>query len=113
MAVPLIEGVVPVTMTVNVPPTLLVQLSVLDPEPPVIMPGVSVHMGPVGDTAYVSVTVPVNPLTGSMSIVVVPETLGVVLIIAGLANIWKSTAWTVTRLLVWLSGPLTPVKVIV
>jgi hypothetical protein len=38
---------------------------------------------------------------------------GKVLTVDELANIWKSTTWTMTTLLVRLSVPLTPVKVIV
>ena len=74
----------------------------------------SVHDSPVDGVIVVeSVTVPVNPLTGDTVMVELPGTLGVVLTVLGLANIWKSTTWTKTLLEVWLSGPLTPVKVIV
>ena len=57
----------PVTVTVKVPALLaaLVQLSVLVPDPPITEVGDSVQVSPVaGETAAVSVTVPVNPLIG-------------------------------------------------
>lgn len=113
VAVPVIDGVEPVTVTVYVPP-VPVQLRVLVPEPPVIELGVSVQVSPVlGEIVEVSATVPVNPLSGSMSMLVVPATPGVVLIVVGLANIWKSTTWTLTVAVVWESGPLVPVTLAV
>lgn len=67
------------------------------PEPPVIELGVRVHVRPVeGEIELVSATVPVKPLTGNTRMLVVPATPGVVLIVVGLANIWKSTTWTRT-----------------
>lgn len=59
------DGVVPVTVTVYVPP-LPVQLSVLVPVPPVIDVDDSVQVSPEGETVVASVTVPVKPLTGVM-----------------------------------------------
>ncbi len=103
----------PVTVTVYVP-AVPVQLSRLVPEPPVIVVVLRVHESPVaGEIDVERVTVPVKPLTGETRTVAFAGTLGVVLTVLGLANIWKSTTWTKTLLEVWLSGPLTPVKVIV
>ena len=60
-----------------------------------MLAGLTVHVRPDGDTVVVSATVPVNPFTGKTVIVEVPATPGVVLTMFGLANIWKSTTWTV------------------
>ena len=112
-AVPVIDGLVPVTVTVYVPP-LPVQLSVLVPVPPVIEGGVRVQVRPVlGEMVDESVTVPVKPLSGSTSMLVVPACPGVVEMLDGLANIWKSTTCTNTLFDVWLSGPADPVNVTV
>jgi hypothetical protein len=109
LAVPVMDGLVPVTVTVYVPP-LPVQLSVLVPVPPVMMAGVSVHVRPVvGEMVEASVTVPVKPFSGRMSMLVVPATLGVVLMVAGLASIWKSTTWTLIVCVVWDNELLVPV----
>ena len=71
------------------------QLSVLLPDP-VTLVGVRVHVSPVvGDILEDRLTVPVPPLRPMTLIVEVPATPGVVLIVVGLANIWKSTTWTV------------------
>ena len=43
---------------------LLEQLRADDPEPPVIVAGVSVHVRPLGVDVWESPTVPVNPLIG-------------------------------------------------
>jgi hypothetical protein len=72
-----------------------------------------VRTGVVGETLVVRATVPVKPLTGMTVIVEVPATPGVVLTMLGLANIWKSTTWTVTVPVVWDSEPLVPVTVTV
>ena len=87
-----------------------VQLRVLFPEPPVSVGGVTVQVRPVlGDIAVVRVTVPVNPFSGSTRMLVVPATPGVVVMVAGLANIWKSTTWTRALAVVWESLPMVPV----
>jgi hypothetical protein len=112
LAVPLMDGLVPVTVTVYVPP-LPLQLSVLVPDPPVIEGGDRVQARPEGETEDVSETVPAKPLTGSTSMLVVPVTPGVVLMVVGLANIWKSTTWTFIVAVVWLSGLLVPLTVTV
>jgi hypothetical protein len=94
VVVPVMEGLVPLTVTVYVPP-LPVQLSVLVPDPDIV-DGLRVQLRPVaGDTVAVRVTVPVKPFSGDTMMVVVPVTPGVVLIVAGLAKIWKSTTCTV------------------
>jgi hypothetical protein len=92
--VPVIDGVVPLTVTVYVPP-VPVHVSMLVPEPPVIVEGLTVQLRPVaGDTVAARVTAPVKPFKGDTMMLVDPATPGVVLIIDGLANIWKSTTWT-------------------
>lgn len=91
-----------------------VQLSVLLPDPPVMLVGTRVHVRPVaGEMLLARATVPVKPLTGITIMVVVPGTPGVVLTMAELANIWKSTTCTVTVLVVWDNDPLVPVTVTV
>jgi len=53
------------------------------------------QLSPVdGDTEVDRVTVPVKPFTGDTMMLVDPVPPGVVLIIVGLAKIWKSTTWT-------------------
>jgi len=112
-AVPVIDGLVPVTVTVYVPP-LPLQLRVLVPEPPVMVAGVSVQVRPVlGEIANTRVTVPAKLFNGDTRILVVPATPGVVVTIVGLANIWKSTTWTNMVAVVWLLDPLVPVTVTV
>jgi hypothetical protein len=92
--VPVMDGLVPVTVTVYIPP-LPVQLRVLVPEPPVIVVVLRVHVSPVlGETEVASVTVPVNPLTGITKIMLVAATPGLVVTGVGLADIVKSTTWT-------------------
>jgi proline-rich tail region repeat protein len=62
----------------------------------VTLVGLRAHVSPVdGDTLAVRLTVPVPPLRPNTLIVDVPATPGVVLTVVGLANIWKSTTWTV------------------
>jgi len=94
--VPVIDGVVPVTVTVNVPPLPVdMHVRVLVPEPPDIVDGLTLQLSPVdGDTEVDRVTVPVKPFTGDTMMLVDPVPPGVVLIIVGLAKIWKSTTWT-------------------
>ena len=88
--------------------------SVLVPDPLVILAGLRVHVSPVaGEMLAVRLTVPVKPLTGMTVIMDVPATPGVVLTTVGLANIWKSTTWTVIVAVVWDSVPLVPVTVTV
>jgi hypothetical protein len=89
--VPVIDGVVPVTVTMYVP-ALPVQVSVLAPDPLGMVGGLTSQLSPVdGDTIVVSVTVPVKPFNCETMMLVDPATPGVVLINVGLANIWKST----------------------
>jgi hypothetical protein len=95
-------------------PPVPVQLRVLVPDPPVRLVGVSVHVSPVaGEMLVVRLTVPVKPLTGMTVMVELPATFGVVLTTAGLANIWKSTTWTLIVAVVWDRDPLVPVTVTV
>ena len=75
--------------------------------------GLTEQMSPVaGEIAVVRPTVPVKPLSGMTITVVETGTPGVVLRIAELGNIWKSTTWTDT-VAVWGSDPLVPVTVTV
>jgi len=75
--------------------------------------GVVEHVSPAGETLVVRATVPVKPLTGITVIVDVPATPGVVFTMVGLANIWKSTTWTVIVAVLWDRDPLAPVTVTV
>lgn len=94
IGVPVIEGVVPVTVTVYVPP-LPLHVSVLLPEPPGIVDGLMLQLRPVeGDMLVVRVTVPVKPFTGNTMMMADPGAPGVVLMVVGLAKIWKSTTLT-------------------
>jgi hypothetical protein len=52
--------------------------------------GVRVHVRPVGVTAEVRDTVPVNPLTGETMIVDVPTALTLIVMVVGLAATVKS-----------------------
>jgi len=93
-AVPVIDGVVPVTVTRYVPRVPL-HVSVLVPEPPGMLVGLSEHVRPVvGDALVDSAMVPVRPLSGVIVIVELALRPGVVLAVVGLATIWKSTTWT-------------------
>jgi hypothetical protein len=74
---------------------------------------VQVSTGLVGETLVVSATVPVKPLTGITVIMDVTATFGVVFTVVGLANIWKSTTWTLIVAVVWDRDPLVPVTVTV
>jgi len=70
-------------------------VSVLVPEPPVMLVGLTEQVSPVaGETVVVRATVPVKPLTGAIVIVDIALTPGVVLTEVGLADIVKSTTWT-------------------
>lgn len=75
--------------------------------------GVRVHVRPVGDAELVSVTVPVNPLTGAMVMVDVAATVAVVETEVGLAAMEKSAAAVIVKLTVavWVKAPLVPVTV--
>jgi len=91
-----------------------VHVSVLVPEPPVMLVGLSEQVSPVaGETLVVRATVPVKPLTGATVIVDIALTPGVVLTVVGLADIAKSTTWKVTVAVVWDRDPLVPVTVTV
>ena len=77
-----------------------VHVSVLVPEPPVMLVGLTEQVSPVeGETVVVRATVPVKPLTGATLIVDIAPTPGVVLTVVGLADIVKSTTRTV---IVWV-----------
>jgi hypothetical protein len=91
-----------------------VQLSVLVPDPPVMLVGLRVHVSPVdGEMLLVRLTVPMKPLTGITVTVEFPAMPGVVLTTVGLANIWKSTTCTNIVLVVCDNEPLVPVTVTV
>lgn len=73
------------------------QVSVLVPEPPARPVGVIEQVSPdAGRTLVVSATASMKPLTGIIVIVELVETPGVVVVIPGLANVWKSTTCTKT-----------------
>lgn len=77
-----------------------------------MLAGLREHVSPIaGETLVVRATVPVKPLTAMTVIVEDAETLGVVLTIVELANIWKSTTWTLIAGVVWARVPLVPVTV--
>ena len=61
-----------------------------------MLAGVRVHVSPAGETADVSATVPVNPLTGATVIVEVAAVLTVVVTAVGLAATVKSVTLKVT-----------------
>jgi len=70
-------------------------VSVLVPEPPVVLVGLTEQVSPVaGETVVVRATVPVKPLSGAIVIVDIALTPGVVFTVVGLADIWKSTTRT-------------------
>jgi len=70
-------------------------VSVLVPEPPVMLVGLTEQVSPVaGETVVVRATVPVKPLSGAIVIVDIALTPGVVFTVVGLADIWKSTTRT-------------------
>lgn len=58
--------------------------------------GVRVQVSPAGETVDVSVTVPVNPLTGATVIVEVPDVPVLMATVVGLAVIVKSRGVKVT-----------------
>jgi len=64
--------------------------------PRTILVGDRVHVKPAGETALVSATVPVNPLTGATVTVEVPAVPTVVVTEVGLAATVKSFTVTVT-----------------
>ena len=78
-----------------------------------MLAGVSVQVNPDGVTVLVRVTAPAKPLTGMTVIVELANLPGSTLTIVGLANIWKSTTWTVITVVVCESEPLLPVTVTV
>jgi hypothetical protein len=61
-----------------------------------MLPGERVHVSPAGDTAEVSATVPVNPLTGATVIVEVAAVPTVVVTAVGLAATVKLVTLKVT-----------------
>jgi hypothetical protein len=77
-----------------------------------MLAGVRVQVSPAGDTAEVSATVPVKPLTGATVIVDAAAELTVVVTLVGLAVTVKSVTVMVT-VAVWDSEPLVPVTVTV
>ncbi len=68
-------------------PTVIV--SVDEPDPPDTVPVLRAVVRPAFGTVTVRVTVPVNPLTGAMLIVAVPEFPAWIVTDAGLAEIVK------------------------
>jgi hypothetical protein len=70
------------------------QDSVDDPEPPVMLVELRVHVRPE-DGLLVRATVPVNPFTGATVIVDVPEAPALTVTEVGLAEMVKSTTFTV------------------
>lgn len=67
-------------------------VSVLVPEPPVTLVGLTEQVSPVaGKTFVVNATESLRSLMGIMVMEEVTGTPGVVVVIAGFANIWKST----------------------
>ena len=58
--------------------------------PRTMLLGVRVHVSPAGDTALVSATVPVKPLTGATVIVDVPAAFALTLTLVGDAATVKS-----------------------
>jgi hypothetical protein len=88
--------VVPVTVTVNVPVVLPVQLRIDDPELAMLV-GFRLHARPVeGETDEVKVTVPVKPFNGVMVIVEVAVEPTRVVALVGLEVIVNSVMLTVT-----------------
>src|SRR5438552_18693967 len=81
------EPLAPVTMTVTAPVAAKVQDSVEEPEPPVTVTGVNVQ----AELSAVSATSPTNPLTGETVIDEVSGEPTVVVTVAGIAVIVKST----------------------
>lgn len=80
--------------------------------PRTMLAGVRVQVKPAGETAEVSATVPVNPLTGATVIVDVAAVPTVVVTAVGLAATVKSVTVTVT-VAAWVRLPLVPVTVTV
>jgi len=94
IVVPVIDGVEPVTVTTYVPP-LPEHDSVLLPKPPVTVDGLTLQLSPDdGETFRARVTIPVKPFRGRTMMMAEPDVPGVVLIVVGLAEIWKSTTCT-------------------
>lgn len=85
----------PVTVTVKIPALPLLQLRVEVPEP-VTLVGLRVQARPAGETAAVSETVPVKPLTGAIVIVEVPVAPAFTVTLFGDAVIVKSTGGVTT-----------------
>lgn len=87
------------------------QLSVLLPDP-VMLVGVRVHVSPVaGEMLADRPRLRRKPFMPNTLIVEDAATPGVVLTAVGLANIWKSTTWTVIVWVVCESAPFVPVTV--
>ena len=72
---PLVPVMVMVNVPVCVPPPLPVNVSVDVPDPPVTLAGLKVAVTPEGSVLVESETVPVNPLSEPIVIVVVAEPL--------------------------------------
>jgi len=105
----------PDTVTVYTFAALLVQERAEVWEAPrVMLEGVRVHVGPDGDTELVSVTVPVNPLTGAIVIVEVAAVPTLTLPDVGLGVTEKSgTATLYVTVALCDRVPVTPVTVTV
>jgi hypothetical protein len=108
-----IEPLVPVTVTVKVTAVVDEQERVEVWEAPrTMLLGVRVHVRPAGETALVSATVPVKPLTGATVMVEVAAVPAVVVTAVGLAVIEKlvEEKFTVAE---WVRAPLVPVTITV
>jgi len=106
------EPLVPVTVTVNVPAAVEEQDSVEVWEAPrVMLVGFSVQVSPA-EAEEVSVTVPVNPLSGATVMVEVPATPTVVETLVGLAVTEKSCTMNVI-VAVAVLAPFVPITVTV
>ncbi len=106
------DPLVPVTVTVYVPPDPLHDNVEVWEAPSTILLGVRVHVRPDGETDDVRATVPVNPLTGATVIVEVAAALARTVALVGLAATVKSFTVTVT-VAGCDSEPLVPVTVTV
>ena len=79
-------------MTVNVVAVVPEHDRVDEPDPPVMLVGLRVHVRPAGETAEARATVPVKPLIGAtvmVDVAVAPERI---VTLVGLAAIEKSCA---------------------
>ena len=105
---------VPVTLTVYVPPgvELVVATVNVELDPGFTELGLNEHVAPVGHPVALSATEPLNPFAAVTLIVDVPFWPCVIETLVGLALTEKSCTATVT-LVEWLNVPLVPVTVAV